>query len=69
MKTMRNEVPEEFQYQGKFENGPRRDVAREFYDLVQDLGWMRDGPDWDAFMGELLKAREAGLKVAEKMLR
>lgn len=65
---MRNEVPEGFAFR-EFENGPRRDVARALYELVEDLGWMKPGPEWDAFMDKLLEAREAGLKVAETMLR
>ena len=64
----KNKVPEGFAFR-ELENGPRRDVAREFYELVDELSWMRQGPEWDEFMTELLKAREAGLRVAETMLR
>lgn len=64
----KNEIPEGFAFR-EFENGPRRDVGREFYELVDRLGWMRQGPEWDAFMAALLEAREAGLRAAETMLR
>ena len=64
----KNEVPEGFDFR-EFENGPRRDVAREFYELMTRFGWMHEGPEWDDFMVELRRAREAGLQVADTMLR
>lgn len=65
---MRNEVPEGFAFRHE-DNGPRRDVGREFYELVQDLSWMKAGPEWDDFMAALLEARVKALIVADGMLR
>lgn len=64
----KNPVPEGFAFR-EFENGPRRDVARELYELVDRLGWMQAGPEWDNFMNKLLEAREAGLAAAAGQLR
>lgn len=64
----KNEIPEGFAFRA-FENGPRRDVGREFYELVDRLGWMKPGPEWDSFMDKLLEARDAGLRAAETQLR
>lgn len=64
----KNPVPEGFAFR-EFENGPRRDVAREFYELVDRFGWIRQGPEWDNFIAKLLEAREAGLAAALGQLR
>lgn len=53
----------------EFEAGPRRDTAREFYELVLDLAWLREGEKKDIFLERLLEARNAALDVAQDMLR
>lgn len=52
-----------------FEAGPRRDVAREFAELVLDLGWLRQGEKLDAFLAKLEEAKNLALACAEDMLR
>jgi hypothetical protein len=49
--------------------GPERDCAREFYELWEDLSWLRDGPKKDLFLTSLLVAREAAMRIAESMVR
>lgn len=53
----------------EFEAGPRRDTARHFNMMVQDLSWLHAGPKKDAFLDKLREARAAALAVAEDMLR
>jgi hypothetical protein len=53
-----------------FENGPRRDIARAFADLVSDnFLWLKDGPEKNEALAKLVDARDAALKCAETMLR
>jgi hypothetical protein len=63
-----NPLPNPFAFR-ELEAGPRRDVAREFYELVQDLNWLAEGAKKIAFLQKLLEARDAALEAASDMLR
>ena len=64
----KNPVPDSFEFR-HFDRGPEKDVAVLFYELVQDLGWLKPGHEWDDFVTHLLKAREHALVAAKTMLR
>lgn len=49
--------------------GPERDTAREFYELWEDLSWLRDGPQKDILLSKLIATREAAMRIAESMVR
>lgn len=54
----------------ELEAGPRRDIAREFHQLVNDMcAWMPDSPERGECLVKLLEARDAALRAAGKMLR
>lgn len=52
----------------EYEAGPRRDVAREFHELVLDLSWLKAGPKRDTYLAKLKEARDAALDVAKDMI-
>jgi len=53
----------------ELEAGPRRDVARMYYALADDLSWLKDGPEKDKALELLADARDAAVECAETMLR
>lgn len=59
---------EDFKFR-EYEAGPRRDVAREFSELIADLGWLMRGEKYDKFLADLKVARDSALDVAADMLR
>lgn len=66
---MSGPTPDRFSFR-ELENGPRRDIARAFAELVQDnFSWLKDGPEKEEALDRLADARDAALRAAETMLR
>jgi hypothetical protein len=61
-------APEPFAFR-HYPAGPERDCAREFYELWEDLSWLREGELKEHFQNVLLAARAAAMNVAESMVR
>ena len=60
-------APEPFAFR-HYAAGPERDTAKEFYELWEDLSWLRDGPEKQQFKVALLVARDAAMHVARSMV-
>jgi len=61
-------APEEFAFR-HYAAGPERDTAREFYELWEDLSWLREGDLKIDFQVKLLEARDAAMRVARTMIK
>lgn len=67
---MREEIYQEFRSFRGMDDGPVKDILREFAEMAERIdSWLPDGDDQEGCLRLLLEARDAAVRGARTLLR